>query len=121
MHQSTYPSLRKLEGVIMKLEPISEQNALLGFLRNVDNAKALTGFVQELADAITDYQVRAISPNMTFCERLARFQSNKEYMRGQGRSMKIPRGYMVVSRMSMAVSRMSTVILRGFVMILRTS
>ena len=49
--------LRKLHGVIAKLETLSDQNALVGFLRNVDNVKVLTGFVQELADAITDYQV----------------------------------------------------------------
>ena len=49
--------LRKLDGVIMRLKPLSEQHALLGFLRNVDNTKSLTGFVQELSDAITDYQV----------------------------------------------------------------
>lgn len=52
-----HPSLRKLEGVIAKLEPLSEQHRLVGFLRNVDNTKALTGFVQDLADAVTDYQV----------------------------------------------------------------
>ena len=40
-----------------KLEPLSDQHGLIRFLRNVDNAKALTGFVQELADAIIDYQV----------------------------------------------------------------
>ena len=51
------PSPRKLEGVMMKLEPLSEQHALLKFLHNVDNAKTLTGFVQELANAVTDYQV----------------------------------------------------------------
>jgi len=48
---------RKLEGVIVKLKPLSEQHALLKFLRNVDNTKALIGFAQELADTITDYQV----------------------------------------------------------------
>ena len=41
----------------MKLEPLSDQHAIVGFLRNVDNAKRLTGFVQELANMITDYQV----------------------------------------------------------------
>ena len=45
----------------MRLEPLADQNALVRFLCNVDNVKALTGFVQELADAITDYQVRASS------------------------------------------------------------
>ena len=57
MHQHTYPSFRKLEEVISKLEPLSDQDAVVGFLRNIDNAKTLAGFVQELADAVTDYQV----------------------------------------------------------------
>ena len=52
-----YPSLRKLEGVIANLKPFSEQPALHKFLCNIENAKSLTGFIQELADAITDYQV----------------------------------------------------------------
>ena len=50
-------SLRKLEVVLMKLEPLSDQHAVVGFLRNVDDAKSLTGFVQELANAVMDYQV----------------------------------------------------------------
>ena len=61
-HEYMYVSVgsspsRKLKGVIAKLEPLSEQHALLRFLRNVDYAKTLTGFVQELSNAITDYQV----------------------------------------------------------------
>ena len=56
--------LRKLDGVIAKLEPLSEQGALIRFLRNADNAKILTGFIQELVNAITDYQVRAASPTL---------------------------------------------------------
>jgi len=57
VYRFAYPSLRKLEGVIAKLEPLTEQQTLIAFLRNIDNAKALNGFVQDLADAITDYQV----------------------------------------------------------------
>jgi len=56
-----YPSFRKLVGVIAKLEPLSEQHALIGFLRNVNNANTLIGFAQELAYAVTDYQVWAAS------------------------------------------------------------
>ena len=52
-----YPICRKLETVIAKLEPLSEQHVLVGFLCNVNNSKTLTGFVQELANAIMDYQV----------------------------------------------------------------
>ena len=57
IHQFAYPTLRKLKGVIAKLEPLTEQHALIGFFRNDDNAKILAGFVQDLADAIMDYQV----------------------------------------------------------------
>ena len=57
IYKFAHPSPRKLDGVIVRLEPLSEQHALVGFLRNVENAKALTGFVQELANTITDYQV----------------------------------------------------------------
>jgi len=64
--QFAHPSLRKLEVVTAKLEPLSEQHVLLGFLCNVENAKALNGFVQELADAITDYQVRVAGPTVIF-------------------------------------------------------
>ena len=53
----TDPFHRKLDRVIEKLEPLSEQHVLLKFLQNVDNAKTLSGFVQELADAIMYYQV----------------------------------------------------------------
>jgi len=49
--------LRILEGVLAKLEPLYDQHVLIKFSRNIDNAKTLMGFVQELADAITDYQV----------------------------------------------------------------
>jgi len=52
--------------VTAKLEPLSEQHVLLKFLRNVDNAKTLNGFVQELANAITDYQVRRTGPSVVF-------------------------------------------------------
>ena len=65
-HRFAHPSLRNLERVIAKLEPLSDQLGLVRFLRSADNAKTLTGFVQELADAITDYQVRAVSPTSVF-------------------------------------------------------
>ena len=46
--QFTYPAHRELGGVIGNLEPLSEKNK---------NAKILDRVVQELADAITHYQV----------------------------------------------------------------
>ena len=86
--------------VAAKLEPLSEKNALLKFLRNVENAKTLNGFVQELANAIADYQVRAAGSTVVFNEHLARFQSNKECTRGQGTSMGIQRASMLIPKTS---------------------
>lgn len=43
--------------IVVKLEPLSEQNGLLKFLRNEDHAVSLNGFVQDIANAVTDYQV----------------------------------------------------------------
>ena len=84
-HQFAHHALRRLDGVIRKLEPLAEQHALLKFLRNVDNAKMLTGLVQEIANAITDYQVWLLSHSMVLNnESLGRFRCNKEHMRGQG-------------------------------------
>ena len=45
--------------VVVKLEPLSEQNGLLKFLRNENHAGLLNGFVQDIAHAVTDYQVRS--------------------------------------------------------------
>ena len=75
----------------MKLEPLSDKHAIIRFLRNVDHAKALTGFVHELANAITDYQVRAASPTVIFYEHLARSRFNKECMRERETSSVTPR------------------------------
>lgn len=44
-------------GVLEKLEPLVKQNGLLKFLRNGDHSGLLNGFVQDIAHAVTDYQV----------------------------------------------------------------
>jgi len=43
--------------VVVKLEPLSEQNGLVKFLRNEEHAGLLNGFIQDIAHAVTDYQV----------------------------------------------------------------
>jgi len=53
----THLAPRMLDGVTTKLEPLTDEHVLLRFIRNVDNAKVLSGFVQELADAVEYYQV----------------------------------------------------------------
>ena len=49
---------RALSGIIAKLEPLSKERGLVKFLNNVAHASTLNGFVQDLANAVTDYQVR---------------------------------------------------------------
>ena len=48
---------RKLGGIVAKLEPVAEQHGILKFLKNADYVNILNGFVQDLAYAVTDYQV----------------------------------------------------------------
>ena len=48
---------RKLAGIIAELEPLSEQHGVSKFLNNVEHANILNGFIQDLAYAVTDYQV----------------------------------------------------------------
>lgn len=48
---------RKLAGIIAKLEPLSKYHGIVKFLENIEHAKILNGFVQDLAYAVTDYQV----------------------------------------------------------------
>jgi len=53
---------RKLAGIIAKLGSLSEEHKFLKFLKNVDHANTLNGFVRDLAYAVTDYQVCVANP-----------------------------------------------------------
>ena len=53
---------RKLARIVAELKPLSEQHGILKFLKNVDHSKTLNGFVQDLAYAVTDYQVGDTKP-----------------------------------------------------------
>ena len=105
--QFAYPALRKLKAVIAKLEPLTEQHSLIGFFCNVDNATILAGFIQELADAITDYQVWATCPVMIHDEHPPRFQSNKGYTQKQRASTMIPGKSLMTPRTSAVIPRIS--------------
>ena len=48
---------RTLVRIVAKLGSISERHGLLKFLNNVDHANTLKGLVQDLANAVADYQV----------------------------------------------------------------
>ena len=60
--QAAFVVNRKLAGIIAKLKPLEEQHAILKFLKNTDYANTLNDFVQDLACAVTDYQVRNTNP-----------------------------------------------------------
>ena len=49
---------RKLVWIIAQLTPLSEQHGIAKFLNNPDYSNCLSGFVQDLAYAVADYQVR---------------------------------------------------------------
>ena len=53
---------RRLARIIAELEPLSKQHGIARFFKNADHAKILSGFVQDLAYAVTDYQVWATNP-----------------------------------------------------------
>ena len=54
----SYPGIgRKLQDVRQDLALLGEQGKAKGFFNNVKNADKLSGLVEDIRDAITDYQV----------------------------------------------------------------
>ena len=49
---------RKLEGIRRDLALLGEQGKAKGFFNNVENADKLGGLVEDVRDAVMDYQVR---------------------------------------------------------------
>ena len=49
---------RKLEGVREVLDPIAAQKNIVQFLSNAENAQKLNGLVDDIREAVMDYQVR---------------------------------------------------------------
>ena len=56
-HLIAFVVRRELVRIITELGPLSEQHGLAKFLKNPGHANTLNGFVQDLAYAVTDYQV----------------------------------------------------------------
>ena len=50
---------RKLEDVRRDLIPLAEQGNVTGFLTNAENARRINGLVEDIHDAMMDYQVCA--------------------------------------------------------------
>ena len=96
LHYSIMLSVRRrLAGIVAKLEPLSEQNEIMKFLKNVDHAMLLNGFVQDLAYAVTDYQVYGIfTPPPAPSKVLDRHLYSKALIRTPRGSTKTQRGSM---------------------------
>ena len=52
---------RKLQGVLRDLVPLEEEGKVEGFFNNAENAGRLGDLVEDIRDAITEYQVCALS------------------------------------------------------------
>ena len=49
--------VRKLEGVRKTLDPMTTQNDIVKFLSNTENAQKLNDLVDDIREAVMDYQV----------------------------------------------------------------
>ena len=49
---------RKLKGILQDLTPLAEQGRIKAFLGNVRNADKLGGLLEDIRDAMIEYQVR---------------------------------------------------------------
>ena len=61
---------RKLQGVHQALTLLGEQGKAKGFFNNVVNAGKLSSMVEDIRDAMIDYQVRASSNPYLPCLKL---------------------------------------------------
>ena len=57
---------RKLEDIRQDLALLGEQGKTKGFFNNAENADKLGGLVEDVRDAMMDYQVRITSNNLSF-------------------------------------------------------
>jgi len=48
---------RKLEGVCQGLTPLEKQGNIVGFMTNVENTQRINGLVEDIRDAVMEYQV----------------------------------------------------------------
>ena len=74
---------RKLEAICRDLALLGEQGKIGGFFNNVENADKLGGLVEDVRNALMDYQVRAPN-NLSFSYLifLVRHHCNRTYTKG---------------------------------------
>ena len=74
---------RKLQDVRQDLTPLEEQGKVEGFFNNVKNADRLNGLVENIRDAMIDYQVCGLNaPFLSCLTFFARHRCNKIYTKG---------------------------------------
>jgi hypothetical protein len=56
-NQSDLVAERKLDNVLKELIPLSQQGKIAEFLNNAQNADKLSDMVEDIRDAMTEYQV----------------------------------------------------------------
>ena len=61
---------RKLKNILKDLEPLAQRGKITGFLNNTEDVAKLSGMVEDIRDAMIEYQVCAYSlcphPLLTF-------------------------------------------------------
>ena len=70
MPSLTYAVCRKLQDARRDLAPLEEQGKVKGFFNNAENAGKLVGLVEDIRDAIMEYQVSHGALNLPFLPRL---------------------------------------------------
>ena len=58
---------RKLQGVHRDLAPLEQQGKAVGFFNNFENAGTLGGLVEDIRDAMVEYQVCASNYSSLSC------------------------------------------------------
>jgi plasmid replication initiation protein len=78
---------------MVKLKPLSEEGGLSRFLRNEDHAALLSGFVQDIANAVMDYLVCGRKRTLYVTNNRLDLSPAKHVREYQGNQSNKPGGY----------------------------
>jgi hypothetical protein len=91
---------RKLEDIRQDLALLGEQGKTKGFFNNVENADKLGGLVEDVRDAVMDYQVCIPSNHLSPCAQVScRHRCNRTYTTGVACSSLVPSHHPFLSRL----------------------
>ena len=74
---TTTDDIRKLTTIVGELVPLAKQSSIEGFMKNPKNAEKLGGLVDDVRDAMTEYQVCPLSSTPALVNICARRRCNK--------------------------------------------